>query len=597
MKAFLLSVLLIIYTLSPLTAAINRERIYPVDSEEYRYISWLSLIDGVAMPSASGPWSGAELSTMLKRIDREHLDETAKVIYDRVHDSLEKDAAGNGNVVSFDFGVGSYIDAAVHTDPGTFTHPDDFGNWGRLGDFNRPNPLLDFSIGFAAGDNIYAYTEIPLGMNRSALKYTNYLDKGEIGKEVTYKPQTFRTNLYLLPPSDYMDIDLSFPWRNYLTIGGDWWNITIGRDRLSVGPGVSGNLLVGDHIPFHDNARVSFFSDRLKYTFSISSFMHPDNYVVKGADGREYVRLGFNENDVRKTGASFFMFHRFESRWDRASFALNEAVMYQSDAGADLALISPLSVFHNLYMRSNGNSLLSVEFEYDFGNIDWYSVLLIDDVNFPGEFSAELEPPQAIGFQTGLKGAWSVGNGILHSSLEGVVTTPFLYLRDDGSRKGDNWGINFIVDFPEFNFNANTEIEPYIHNLMFLGYRYGNDAVSLDYQIGWESLMGLKLDFDIFYMAHGVRDKYTRWTELPGGSQPKTCSTGRESDSYLIDAPVKDAVSHTIDLTFKTEYPFRNLGLSILTKSDFLTVVNYGNRKDGGTRFDFQFMLGIHYAY
>ena len=595
LRAVLLLIVLL-FTLSSLPAAINRERIYPVDSEEYRYISWLSLIDGIAMPSSSGPWSGAELQTMLNRIDREDLDDTAKVLYDRVSASLDRDAEGNGNVVSFDFGFNSYMDGATHTDAATFTSPDVYGNWGRLGDFNRPNPLLEFEIGFAAGDNIYAYTEIPFGMNRSMLNYTDYLEPGEYGKEVGYKPQSFRTNLYLIPPSDYMDIDLTFPWRNYFSIGGDWWNFTMGKDRLSVGPGMSGNLLVGDQIPFHNNARVSFFSDRFKYTLSISSFIHPDNYIRK-VDGKEYVDLGFNENNVRITGASFFMFHRFESRWDKVSFALNEAVMYQSDSGADLALISPLSVFHNLYMRSNANSLLSIEFEYDFGNIDWYTVLLIDDFNFPGEHATKDEPPPALGLQIGMKGAWSVGNGILHSSLESVVTSPFLYLRDDGSRKGDNWGINFIVDFPEFNFNPSEGIEPYIHNLMFLGYRYGNDVITLDYRIGWESLDGLKLDFGLFYMAHGVRDKYTRWSQLPGNEMPKPGSTDQLSGSYLKDAPLKNVVSHTIDISFSTDYPLKDMGFSFLTKIDFLTVVNYGNRTDGGTKFDFQFMFGVHYSY
>ena len=70
-------------------------------------------------------------------------------------------------------------------------------------------------------------------------------------------------------------LDFNMPLRAFVAAGGKNWSLQVGRDRLSWGSGTTGNLVIGDHIKYHNMARFTTYDSKFKYTFLISAFPHP----------------------------------------------------------------------------------------------------------------------------------------------------------------------------------------------------------------------------------------------------------------------------------------------------------------------------------
>lgn len=585
-----IAILLLAFCLMPSFAVVtdgNRQEIYSLDSPLYDAMEYLYIASGLALPSTTKPWSAAELDMMLARIDVSRLDESEKGVYDFMASELASHPRINPDEL-FGLGIGMDVraDFHVHTGKNDFTSPDLWGNWGKYGDWNIPEPLFDIPLETWIGNNIYGYSSLSIGVNRSLHAFSGDATTGVF----EYGPATFFSNIPFLPPSTMTDLNFNIPYRAIGSLGGSWWNISIGRERLSWGPGVSGNLMVGDQVPYHNNARFTAFTNSFKYTFSMSSFVHPDNYVVDEG-GVEYYQPYFDMMEPR-TGLKMFLAHRLEWRiLNKVNMALTESIMYQSHNGEfDLLVLSPTAIFHNYYLRANANSLLSFEMDYaPVDHLNIYGAVVIDEFQLPGEAGL----PSAAGYQVGVKTSWALGKGMFYASLEGVYTDPYLYLRDDSTTTygSEKYGINFIVATPEYAVNSSN------YTLDFLGYRYGGDAIVANLNAGYKVYGSWYVDGTLMYMAHGCFDVFTRWSTVTNGSpdDPAAPTTSSPSQgSYLKDAGQKDAVSHTLLFSLKGGVTLFD-DLDLYAKADFVNVMNYENQK-GRHASDFQFSVGISYS-
>ncbi|MCF0237542.1 MAG: hypothetical protein HUK24_02990, partial [Sphaerochaetaceae bacterium] len=88
MKKIVFVLMVLFVFASALFAFDNNQKIYSTDCDEYRYLTYLYIDQGYALPSTTGPWSEAELSEMLSKIDSSKLDESMKTIYDKLDDTL-----------------------------------------------------------------------------------------------------------------------------------------------------------------------------------------------------------------------------------------------------------------------------------------------------------------------------------------------------------------------------------------------------------------------------------------------------------------------------------------------------------------------------
>ena len=586
MKRLILPILLIVIStfLFAGNAYSNRQEIYSVDSMEYKAIRDLYISHGYALPSTSGPWPAADLYGHVK----ESLDEKARY--------------SSSDMFCFDLKIDFNGEAYLHTNKDAFTSPDEYAR--RPGsfysDYNKPTPLVSIPFETWIGQNVYGYTSLDLSTVRHVHSLTETIkdsDGNIIG--YSYNPSYIMHNLVFIPPTAFSDFNMNFPYRAFASIGGSWWNIAIGRDKLSWGPGETGNFIIGDQIPYHNNARVSFFTKNFKYIFSISSFIHPMNYMKSyDNDGSLYYYYPEYRQDAPRDGLRMFISHRLEWRlFDKVNMALTEGIMYQNENGMlDPLVISPTAVFHNFYIRGNANSILSLEVDFSFlPHWNGYLELGIDELQMPGEQTKEGNAPGATGLLAGVKFSYPQKKGNIYGSFEGAMTTPYLYLRDDGeSRNGDKYGNSFVVAFPEFVSDADDGKKLGTYTLQYVGYRYGGDAIVLNANTGYEEYGKWYAEGNILYLIHGAFDTLTRWSM----NDPANTPTDSEGDAGSYDKnpanKEKNAVMHVIDISVEGGITPLHY-FDIYGRCDFITAINKDNMK-GNNQFDFQFTLGLKYS-
>ena len=574
----------------------NRQKIFPVGSDVYDAIKQLYISEGLALPSTTGPWSAKELDMMLDRINPEKLSDDEISIYYYINSSLNEGARWNPDEI-FGLTMEGIINFRLYMHSnrhGLFSSPD---YWGGRDIYNQPTPLVNVPLETWIGKNVYGYVELSLGNSRSLINNTvsseTDIGNGNSVTSISYNGMNAYSNIFMMPPAaGFSDFDLNFPYRAFGSIGSDWWNISIGRDKLSWGPGESGNFAIGDHIPYHNNVRFTAFTKSFKYTLSASFFVHPMNYFTDNGAGIYYFN-SLMDQDKSRNGVNMFLAHRLEWRiFEKVNMALTEAVMYQNDNFIDPLVFSPTTIFHNFYIRGNANSLLTLEIDYtplEHWNV--YAQVALDDLSLPGESTAGSEdPPTALGYMVGAKVSFPHNDGVIYSSFEAVYTDPWLYIRDSGERNGDKYGNSFIVAIPEWvNMKGNQN-----YDLNYLGYKYGGDSVVCYLKAGYKKYGSWFLEGSFTYVAHGTINLFTR----PGkGQEHGLTSTPPSSGSYLPGSSwaSMNAIEHTFVTSIKGGITFFD-DLDLVMELTLMNIINPGNIRENPAAHDFQVTIGASYT-
>ncbi len=575
-----------------LAAENNLQKIYPVESELYEKILFLHMEQGISPPWSSGPWSGAELQTMLARINRTALSPQSRQLYDSIAVELATPEAVEwtpGFNAAFHPVITLEGYSHLNTrDPGSFTSERDW-----LHDYEARSPMLSFPLETWAGETIYTYFTLPVAVNQFR----------ESNTTATLFNHPFTTNILFLPPNTIYDLNVNVPYRIFASLGTESWNIQLGRDRVRWGSGTSGNLILGGHLLYNDYARFTTAFRDVKYTVLGISFPHPMNYR---ADMETDPSLTLPiRNDLQQgdplTGLKLFIAHRAEIRLaDRLNVALTEAIMYMSeDNYFNLQLLNPLMIYHDYFIRGNSNSLLGLDLEYTpFNRITLYGQFLIDEMNIPGEDSARY--PEAVGILAGIRGISPIGTGYLYGTCEGIYTDPYLYLRDNGSlnQQGGDYGINFIAAIREYSRGDDPIPGSISYMEDFLGYEYGNDVIGLHAEIGYVAYGRFRVEGSLDYRLHGTHDMYTLWQDgLIAPEAPQAVSPTQSPASGNQDpaAEERDAVETTITARLRAE---AHLSPALRLSGDlgWVMLLNPGNLSDAAPAQDLQLTVGITFT-
>ncbi len=479
--------LLLLCMLSPLHA--NEAKIHPVDSEVYQAIRQLYVAQALSLPSTAGPWSQDELSLMFGRIDKQGLTPKAIPTYEYIRTML------SAKLPSFSLGASVALEGYLHINTTDFTTNDD---WYYA--YDKREALLSLPMEIALADHFYAYAGLELTLGKF-----DEVTFPTVGTSVLYGKNVLTSNMQLSG-----QIDANVPYRAFGAWGGEGWLLQVGRDKLSWGPGVTGNFLLGDHLQYHNQGRFTAYSNTFKYTFVTSFFPHPDEI---------WDTTITEENQARPiVGLKMFMAHRLEWRLfgGRVGLSLNEAIMYQPKHGAfDLRILNPMMLYHNYFIRSDANSIASMEFDVALAHYwNLYGQLAIDELSF-GATEENLplgeRHPDGVAYMLGIEYAQPIAKGIFFGSLEGVYTDPYLYLRSidgDETQVGTDGidSLNFVVAlrrwFPD----------KLIYDQSFIGYRYGGDAIVGNLEVGYKEYASWSLSAHLFCMLHGELDMSSLWT-------------------------------------------------------------------------------------
>lgn len=479
-----------IFLLGTVTLIASPAWMFPLDSSIYEDLAGLFISQGLAQPSTAKPWSKDEVGFLLDKVNAAQLSGVERLLYNRIRLIVDK----QDSVTSI--GFESSLETYIHTNIDSFTTEDDW-----VYSYLQRKPLISLPVNLSLGP-FYGHMHFPLG-NRNF----DELDDIVHGKSELYGTNAMTTNLPIqFWGSDKLYLDAGIPYRAFISAGGAGWLLQVGRERLSWGPGESGNFMIGDHLQYHNQARLAAYKNNFKYSFLTLFFPHPDEIWDFSLDSDQARPL---------IGLKMFMAHRFEWRiLDNAlGIALNEGIMYQHEDGIlDLRILNPLMLFHNYFVRQHANSLASLEIDYALGKgFNIYGQVAVDELSFGStelNLDDEDKHPNGRALMLGLKIAKPFKNGILHGHLEGAYTDPYLYLRSiegDSSQALDADNLSYVVAIRRWMSDK------VYYDQSFMGYQYGGDAIVLDGSLGFRVPGVWQVRGNLFAMLHGEVDMNTLW--------------------------------------------------------------------------------------
>jgi len=490
----------------------NHQKIIELSSPVYSMLESIYLETGNAHPFRAKPWSEEELLFYLSQINREELSKAGKNVYDQILYSVKipgrsyregKFIFRGGLELNPEFYYHMPLDSSggvTQLDRYYYSRPkrDEVGNI-LYGENNKPiiegvpvdaeyawnhgyekrKPFLDIPLEFWFFDSLYMISTLCAKEEDLATYNTGNYFNFLFDEEEPY-------------------LDLYFPFRALVSLGGKNWNFQLGRDSLSWGNGLSGNLMLSDYSDYYDFIQFKAYWNR----FSITNL-----YI--GMD-----RFKFNGTDINYKA---FLGRRIDLRpHDRVLLSLSESVTFANKQPELIRDLNFLMVFHNWMIPERSNSLMTVEISinpWKYFNI--YGQIAMD------EFATQYEEdrgggggPPIFGYMAGLSGSIPLGEGYLSLAGEWVLTSPWLYNRRaapyyDNVRR--YWSLT--EDLYGNEYNSVYVTKP-------LGYLYGPDSIVWYGQLRYLLPGGISALTEITLITQGEKNISSTWDPQRGDVAP-----------------------------------------------------------------------------
>jgi hypothetical protein len=381
-------------------------------------IRFLSLESGKSVPSFTPPFAPHEIKNFISLIDEDSLSVPAKEAYKRIRNRLDPKTPLS---LTWDvFSLSLNVDLTFE---------------GRL----RTNTDMDW---YPVQPKIPSFLSVPLKLN--------FLDVLQlyVDPAVSIDPYDYKTDEYFSNNLVFFfnnDINGNSPLKTFIAAGGSWWNFQLGRDRLSFGPGISGNLSIADNPPYYEFMRLSFFSNQFKYSLIV-------NQTPLKISKELYPALDENPDYLTMTTQRYFYLSRVDiTLFKVLTLSLMEGVMAGNSA-LELRYLNPLMIFHNAmtwrdyqnwdapYPNSNNpdneyqghmnGSFFSAEFNWHIiKSLSAYGQFAMTELSIGPELDeGRTEAPNAIGLMFGLQYSHSFNKWASVFYLECIYTSPFLYI-------------------------------------------------------------------------------------------------------------------------------------------------------------------------
>ena len=374
-------------------------------------IRFLSLETKRIVPSFTPPFAPHEVANFLSLIDYSELSEPAKEAYNRIEKRLDKKTplslSWENFALSFNIDVSLQVRARLNTDMDWYPyHP-------KIPSFVSLPLILYFA------DTLQLYFDPAISVDPYDFASDGYISNNTV---------FFGEN----------HINGNSPLRTFVALGGSWWNFQLGRDRLSLGTGISGNLGIADNPPFYEFMRASFFSKQFKYSLIIVQSPLKINEEL-------YPEMKTMANDsLQQTTQRYFYQSRVDiSLFNSLNISLQEGVMVGNSA-LELRYLNPLMIFHNAMMwrdyadwpenKEHQGFMLGSFFTAEINwnivkSLSAYAQFAMTELSIGPELDeGREEPPNGVGFMGGLQYSKSFDKWGALFYLECIYTSPFLYI-------------------------------------------------------------------------------------------------------------------------------------------------------------------------
>lgn len=437
-------------------------RLYDDDSYEYRETKRLSQIAGVIGPSTALPVVGEDLRLALDRIDPALLNKRDREIYS----SLSERIGGKNNFefsLEFDFGPEVYLSKNAYSEfPDSFFLP-----------YEELDPFIKLDMGFSFSD--YAFLEFGAELRN------DYVAVDKNNKPISYIPITnfdfalmWYDGAFHSPFSAWYPLtpNTEFPNIARGAVGFKWFNVTLGRTRAKIGPGITGQMVMGDNFRYQEMMRLAFTSNYFEYSLSITHFDRETGMTTLN-------KPSFDDfQDIR-------VLHRIEANiLNKARIGLDLGFLLYVRNALDIRLFTPLMIVHDWYNfneskvlgkeSDESNNIMGLDVEYAF--LPRWNIameLVVDQFALPWERDMV---PNAIGALLNLSYIGSYRAFDIKYYGEIVYTSPNLYL----NHKENPLNTDIYGPPGELNGNLDWAVgywSKYYSPLRWAGYRLGPDTL------------------------------------------------------------------------------------------------------------------------
>lgn len=563
--------LVLILLLAGTISANPLARIYQADDPLLGMIEAISIESKVNPFSATGLISGYELHRHLESIDTTKLSSLSKDVYD----SVKKHLLDPFDAKIWDYSVRITQEGYVQANP-AFRYFD----WAEH--YTDREPLLYGDAETVFGDHAYGIFSYSL---QKAFRESDFTG--------------FKTNNPLFLHGGNTAVQNSVPHTAFIGFSGPWYTLAAGRDALRFGRGSTGNLMIGDHVPYHDFVQISLSNKKIKYSFLALPMNELVTQQMLDSDILDPTISNLGEAwypHLNPAGAwhtlffgtrrRTFLSHRLEVDflpWWRV--AVTEGTMIYTDH-TDIRMFSPLMFLHNLQNFGEVNNTLGLETEITVSN-HWALDLqvFLDQLQTKGEQStSEPIPPNAYALLLGGRYRYPLKDWTISGFIEGVYTSPFAYLRT-----GDNTH-NYSTDPTHENTQFNLDLVHAVNmeegksGVHWLGYVYGPDSIVLATELNGTYKNLFTLSSSLRFIVQGERGLHIE------GKKQKVELQLAEHINML--APSGDNPMHTLvaGLGFSMQIPKSNA--SVFVRNYWL------NRWDNsGHDADYQLIFGASYEF
>lgn len=424
-----------------------------LDSPVYPLLHAILAESGRVLPSTSLPMTKAQIGQILDGFDSSGLSEPGQSATAFIRKELQPETT-----------VEEYS-LALEPVLGLEWYGQSLPDYQPVHGFNDRLALLSLELALAAQDVVFMFADYELKEEALASTGDSGMWRG--------------LNL----PGSFSYFDIQSPFRAYASIGGDFWNLGLGRDRLEIGPGRFSQLILGSAPHYYDHVQARIFWDQVSYSLHLLSL-----------DATLYSTPADDPVDPRfkPTGDSsrFYVNHRLELNTLEGALriGLDEGLLV-SGQPFDPKYLNPFMILHSFtswesFSNASGgtaSSFMGLDFTLSPAKgISVNGQVVFNQFTLPIEASAgDAGTPGAFGYQLGANGAWPMGSGYLEGGAEWTLTDPWLYLREN-PLKSFIWTRNAL---------SNIAIEKQGKTRLLLaepmGYQYGPDSTGLALWANW----------------------------------------------------------------------------------------------------------------
>jgi hypothetical protein len=476
MKRALLVIIGLVFT--SLVFASSLARIYQEDNPVLHQINQLSLEAGLLPLPASAPLTGYDLHNQVMRLKGQSLSPYSLNRLDEIENTLLNPLRNE-------------IAASITISPEIYANTNELAKeWDWVDRYASRAPFLSGEAEALLGTGIYGIF--------------NYSLEKRLFEEDFQRPST---NFPYLESTSETNVQNSVPHTAFMAFSGDSASIVFGRDTLGWGQGNTGNLTLGNHVPYHDFFIANTSKQKLRYTF----LALPMNELDSNGDAvipfkPEASAFSNNWQTLfHGTLARIFLAHRLElSISPRVRVSLTEGTMHYTDR-LDIRMFNPLMFLHNYQNYGEVNNTMTLELETALKPglfLDFQ--FFLDQFQTGGELDSYSEvPPNAYAGLVGLRFGKPTLNGTISGYFEGVYTSPYVYLR-----AGDNThNYEGVDEDHQYNLDLvhSVNMRAGAGSVNYLGYRYGSDSIVLAGKISFEHHAAFALYGDVRFIVQGER--------------------------------------------------------------------------------------------